>query len=232
MKDSISVIIAAQNEQESINDAVVTASKIVSKLVSDYEIIIVDDGSTDTTGKIIASIARKNKRVKVVHHTTNQGFGRAFRDGINYATKKYIIGFPGDNDLLEETFKNLLSAKKNGSIISTYMPIMSDREIIRKIISLLYTKLMNFIFDLHLKYYNGYFICPTRLVQSVNLKSDGFTLFAEIKIRLIKKGVQIYEIPFTYKPRTSGVSKALNFKSIFQTLLFLPKFMIEIYYSS
>lgn len=223
MKDSVSIIIPAYNEEHSIEKAVQIAARVVSRDVKNYEIIIVNDGSTDATGKIANRIREKNKHVKVIHHDFNQGFGSTFNDGIQAASKKYITGFPADNDLFEETFQDIVSARKNDYIVTTYMSDMSIRNRPRQIISITYTKIMNIIFGLKLRYYNGYFICPSKIMQTLNLKSGGFTLFAEIKIKLIKKyGLKYIEIPYVCGPRLWGTSKALTGKSILQTIMMIP----------
>lgn len=230
MKESVSVIIPAYNEQENIEGAVKTVQGVLTKELPDYEIIIIDDGSKDATGKIAEHIAQKNSRIKVFHHKINEGIGAAFKDGLRIATKYYVTGFPGDNDFSSPSFKDLVSARKKDAFVSSYMTTMADRELVRQIISNFYTKAMNILFGLKLKYYNGYFICPLRFVQSVQLKSTGFTFFSEVKIKVIKRNVKYIEIPFTYIPRLHGTSKALTWKSIFQTLYFLPVIIRDIYF--
>ena len=229
MKDSISVIIPAYNEEHSLKDAVIVAINVLSDICKEYEIIIVNDGSTDATGKIATLLAKKNRKIKVIHHKDNEGFGKTFNDGLAIASKKYVTGFPADNDIFTETFRNLLLARKSDRIVSSYMITMSRREIIRQIISYSFSTMMNLIFGLKLKYYNGYFICPLHMVKTLKLASSGFTIFAEIKIRLINKGVKIDEIPFEYKPRPHGVSKALALKNILQTLSFIPVLIADVY---
>lgn len=230
MKDSISVIVPAFNEENSLEEAVKVAADVVSDEVKDYEIIIVNDGSTDATGTIAERLAQKNTHVNVIHHPHNEGFGATFRDGLEVASKKYVTGFPADNDVYRETFQDIVMARKNNCIVITYMSDMSQRNIIRRIISLWFTILMNFIFGLKLKYYNGYFICPSEIIKSLNLKSQGFTLFAEIKIKLIKKGVKYIELPYKCAPRVWGVSKALTWKNFFQTLYAIIVLITEIYF--
>jgi glycosyltransferase involved in cell wall biosynthesis len=230
-KDSISVVIPAYNEENSLLDAVNIVTRVLSHLVKEYEIIIVNDGSTDNTGDIANRIALKNKSVTVVNHKSNEGFGITFRDGIRIASKRYITGFPADNDLERETFEDIVTARKNDSIVITYATDMSQREVIRQIISIGYTKIMNSIFGLNLRYYNGYFICPTKLIKTLTLKSEGFTLFAEIKIKLIKKGIKYIELPYDCALRLYGTSKALTGKSILQALRFVPAIIGDIYFS-
>lgn len=232
LHDTVTVIIPAYNEEENIAAAVKTAIDVVSKLFSDFKIFIVNDGSTDTTGKIADQLASKNNNITVVHHQRNEGIGAAFRDGIAMASHYYLTGFPGDNDFSKEAFGNLLMARKKNCFVSSYMTDTSDREAIRQIISIFFSKMMNLIFHLRLKYYNGYFICPLKFVQPIRIKSPGFTFFAEIKIKVIKKNVKYIEIPFTYIPRLRGVSKALTWKSVFQTLYFIPVIIRDVHFTS
>ena len=89
---------------------------------------------------------------------------------------------------------------------------------------------MNLLFRLRLRYYNSYFIANGKLLKSLPLKSEGFTLFAEAKIRLLKKGVSFTEVPFLYAPRKYGTSKALNKKSLFQAIKIIPVLIGDVYF--
>jgi len=229
--DGISVIIPAYNEAPSLLEAVGVVTDIVSKETNNYEIIIINDGSTDDTGKIADKLASKYKHIIAIHHKTNIGFGKTFRDGITIASKKYITGFPADNDLLKESFQDIITARKNNTLVITYSPDMSERELVRQFISAGYTKIMNIAFGLHLKYYNGYFISPSNAIKQLTLKSEGFTLFAEIKIKLIRKGIAFIEIPYECGLRKYGTSKAFTPKGIFQTIRFIPSIVRDIYFS-
>lgn len=220
MKDSISVIMPAYSEARTLKDAVKVAIAVLRDFTQDFEIIIVDDGSTDSTLHLAMAIAKKNSRVSFIHHQSNEGFGRTFRDGLAMASKEYVTGFPADNDLSTVTFRNLIAARRPDAIVSTYMTSMREREFIRQIFSHAFTNMMNLLFGLKLKYYTGYFIGPRKLIQPLTLTSNGFTLFPEIKIRLIKQGVPCIEIPFEYKPRLFGASKSLDLKNILQALSF------------
>lgn len=230
--DSISVIIPTYNEELNIKMAVKTITGIVSRIVNDYELLIVNDGSADATAKILRDLTQKDDRIKVISHPTNKGIGEAFRSGIRAASKTYITGFPADIDFSLETYKHLLLARKRNYFVSSFVTNMYDREVTRQITSIVFTAMMNFIFRLKLKYYNGYFICPSGILKNMPLKSTGFTIFAEIKIRAIYDHVPFTEIPFETRLRQRGVSKALSWMTIAKTLWFLPALIGDIYLNS
>lgn len=230
MTDSVSVIIPAFNEEIDIADSVKIVLKMTSGSIDDYEVIVVNDGSTDDTGKIIAKMAEKNKKIKIVTHKKNLGVGQAFISGIKYASKKYITGYPADHDMSAKTLSDMIAARKKADVVSSYMTNMFKREFSRRVISIFFIKFMNLIFRLNLKYYNGYFICPRDLLRSVNLKSTGFTIYAEIKVKLIKNGASILEIPFENRPRMHGVSKATNLHAVMQTINGVLMLIKDIYF--
>ncbi len=230
MKDSVSVIIPAFDEEIDIANSIKTVLKLTSDCIDDYEVIVVNDGSTDNTGKIIAKMAEKNKRIKIVTHKKNLGFGQTFRSGIKFATKKYITGFPADLDMTKKTLTDLVRARKKADIISSYMINLEKREFSRRIISIFFIRAMNLIFRLNLKYYNGYFISPRDLLRSLNLKSTGFTIYAEIKVKLIKRGASVLEIPFKNRPRIHGVSKATTWNAVTQTINGVLMLVKDIYF--
>ena len=229
MKDSITVVIPAFNEEENIEKSVEVVSKTVGSVVEDYEILIVNDGSKDNTGVIAQKLTQQDKRVRLITHKTNLGMGATLLDGFRNAGKTYITGYPADVDMSIKSFKELLLARGKAEMVSSYMTNFSDRTPARRVISILFIKVMNFIFRLNLRYYNGYFICRKTLLDNLKIKSKGFTISAEIKIRLIKNGVSFTDIPFKHVPRVFGVSKALTVKNILQTIYIILVLIKDIY---
>lgn len=88
----ISVFFPAYNEEANIKNTVTKAIRVLRSLKADYEVIIVDDGSKDKTGELADALARKNKKVKVIHHRPNRGYGGALKSGF-YAAKKEVVAF-------------------------------------------------------------------------------------------------------------------------------------------
>ena len=102
---SISVIMPAYNEEKSIYGAIKQNKETFSSLDFDYEIIIVDDRSTDRTASIGVELAEKHPEISCYHHEENLGPGGAFRTGISHATKEYVIFIPFDNPLTPEALE-------------------------------------------------------------------------------------------------------------------------------
>ena len=93
---SISVFFPCYNEQDNITRVAEQALTVLEKLKADFEVIIVNDGSSDSTGQIAEEIAGQKDRVKVVHHRTNLGYGAALQSGFKAATKKLVFYTDGD----------------------------------------------------------------------------------------------------------------------------------------
>src|SRR3990172_3444347 len=96
-------------------------------------------------------------------------------------------------------------------------------------LSRFYVILLNIIFGLHLRYFNGLFICRTELLRSVPLTSDGLAIYSEAKIRLLKRGASVCEIPFEHTGRKYGKSKAVTLKSFYDTIRTVFMLVIDIY---
>src|SRR5579862_7662762 len=94
--DGLSVFFPALNDSGTIASMVIGAVKAASELTPDYEVIVVDDGSTDATAEIADELARTYPRVRVVHHPTNRGYGGALQTGFRSATKELIFYTDGD----------------------------------------------------------------------------------------------------------------------------------------
>ena len=213
------IVIPAYNEELNLEGAVKGALWAVRSSAADYELIIVDDGSSDKTGQVAKKLSSKNPNIKVIRHRQNLGFGQTVRDGFKAATKDYTVGFPGDNDTSAKSLKELVEKAGSADVIISYNANPGSRTFLRRLFSKSFTLLMNLLFRLNLKYYNGSFICKSELLKKLPLKSQGMAVYAEAKVRLLKKGYSYLEIPFTHTGRKHGKSTAVSGNSIRQTLL-------------
>ncbi len=216
MDKSLTVVVPAFNEEQNILSAIENVKGALEGM--DWEIIVVNDGSSDQTGSLAEKKAKTDARVRVVHNEKNLGYGHAFQRGVGLATRSYIGIFPGDNDMSAKSLLDLVENIGDADMITAYMSDSKRRPWGRRCLSRLFVFLLSVLFGLPLKYYNGPFICRRGLLQSLAIKSEGLTALAECKIRLLKMGCTYKEIRFDHTGRQAGRSSALRWKSIKQTL--------------
>ena len=213
-KPSLTVVIPAYNEQENLKEAVDRVHRIVDGLVDDYEIIIVDDASKDGTFAIAQQESLQDKHIHFLRNDSNQGFGYSFMRGVGAAQKEYIAALSADNDVSWESLRELVGHIGEAHVLSAYMNNPGAREWPRRVISKIFVMLLNSLFGMRLKYFNGPFIVRREDLQALTIRSKGLTVVAECKIKLIKQGHSFLEIPFEHIPRQKGRSTALSFKSL------------------
>lgn len=217
----------AYNEAKNISRACASAISVCERLTVPYELIIVNDGSTDKTAQVVYSLARRYPSVRVIDCTYNRGFGYAFRRGLETSGMSHICVFPSDNEMSKESFTELVSARHSADFVSTYMANPFMRTIDRRIISHAFVTTANVLFHLNLRYYTGPFICKTDLAKGIRLTSDGFTMPAELRIRLIGAGCSYKEIPFIFSPRTHGKTSIFRIRTIYQTIKTLAVLLVD-----
>ncbi len=227
MKAGISVIMPAYNEAGNLQRAVASVLDVCRKLRVPYEIIVINDGSSDTTGAVAEKLAKQSAHIRVIQSPQNHGFGYAFRLGMAKASYDYTTIFPSDNEMRKESLEDLIKARNKADFISAYMANPLMRTIDRRIISHLFVTVCNLLFHLDLRYYTGPFICKTSLVKQAGLTSDGPTFLAELRIRLIGRGATVMEIPFLFEPRKSGVASVFRWKTIYHTAKILVDLVRE-----
>src|SRR3954469_4384449 len=92
----VSVFFPAYNDSGTIASMVIRAVQAASELTPDYEVIVVNDGSSDATAEIADELARRYPHVRVIHHATNRGYGGALQTGFRSASKEFVFYTDGD----------------------------------------------------------------------------------------------------------------------------------------
>jgi len=211
---SISVFFPCYNEQENVARTTDQALAVLEKLNADFEVIIVDDGSSDTTGKIADEIAAKNDRVKVVHHPTNLGYGAALKSGFKAATKELVFYTDGDGQFDITEMPPLLPLIKEYDIVSCYRIDRQDN-FIRKINAWCWTKLVCLLFRMSIKDIDCAFkLYKRELFDDINLLSSGALIDTEILARAIRTGRTITQKGVHHHPRVAGTQTGANIKVI------------------
>ncbi len=201
---SISVFFPCYNEQDNVSGTVEAAVGVLEQLGVDFEVIIVDDGSFDATGRIGDEIASRNGRVKVIHHETNLGYGAALQSGFKAATKELVFYTDGDGQFDIKEMPALLPLMKEYDIVSCYRLNRQDN-LIRKINGWCWTKLVCLLFGMKVRDIDCAFKLYRReIFDKIKLSSSGALIDTEILARAIRKGYRFTQRPVHHYPRTAG----------------------------
>lgn len=211
---SISVFFPCYNEQENVGRTVEKALDVLEKLNADFEVIIVDDGSSDQTGRIADEIAGRDGRVKVVHHGRNLGYGGALQSGFKTATKELVFYTDGDGQFDICEMPPLLKLMEQYDIVSCYRLNRRD-SIIRKVNGWCWTRLVCILFGLRIRDIDCAFkLYKREIFDEIELSSTGALIDAEILARAAGKGYRITQKGVHHYPRTAGKQSGANIRVI------------------
>ncbi|MDI6780757.1 MAG: glycosyltransferase family 2 protein [bacterium] len=221
MKKSISVFFPAYNEETNIERIVEATIPVLKELTDDYEIIIVDDASTDNTIDIAEEMAVRYSFVRVIHHETNKKLGGSLKTGFANAVKDIILYSDADLPFDVEELKRAVRVMEitGADIISAYRLNRVGEGIVRTIYSFSYNLIIKLLFGLNIKDVNFAFkLVNSKVFEKVTLKSKGSFIDAELLIRAQKHNFKIVQIGVDYFERIQGSSTLSSFRVIFSLI--------------
>ncbi len=215
--ESLTIAIPAYNEQENIEWVIKDTLKSLPKYFKDYEVVVVDDGSSDNTGKIVDRLIKKYPQLKVVHQP-NGGYSKAMLAGIKAASKDYVAYLPADGQFLVEDMRHCFEIMSNFDLILGYRGSRPDYPTKRIVMSYGYLLLLLFLFDIKYIDVGWVNIWNTKKVQKLKLDGvGGIFILTEIVVKFKKLGYKIGEAPSYYRARRSGTVKNAKFKVVRDT---------------
>ncbi len=228
LKRTMSVIVPALNEEANISSTYSEIMGFIKDEFEEYEILIFDDGSSDRTGEIADEIAAGNPCVRVIHNKENMGIGYNYFAGIGMARMNYSMLIPGDNEYLGSSIKRMFRYVGHADIITSYSINMESRPYTRRILSRLYTIMINAFFDLELNYYNGAVIHRNDIVRDVDVSTFSFAYQSLILTQLLKSGHTFIEVGVYLRQRHAGQSTALKIKNVMSVLSNVARHWVKI----
>lgn len=221
---SLSVFFPAYNEETNLEILVKKALRIIPKLASKYELIVVNDGSYDQSAAVLKQLQAKHPQIKVIEHNRNLGYGEALKTGI--AQGRYEWTFWTDSDLqfdLSELSYFVQSALDGNSIVIGYRKNRSEGWG-RKLNAQLFKLYIDLLFRLHVKDVDCAFkLIKSDLLKKLQLSSGSAFTSTEILYRLKKQGHSFKEIGVNHYPRIygnpTGAKITVILKACFEALL-------------
>jgi len=233
---TLSIIIPVYNEADFIGQDIETIYRIsFPDIISQIEIIIVDDASHDDSLKIVQSIAEKRKEITIIKHEFNRGKGSAVQTGLENARGDMFIVQDADLELSPDEIPRMIDI-----LVSKELEMVNGSRFIDDFLHAENTFLRNFANKLFSVFASvlsstkitdltcGYKLFTRNLLQHINLKEKGFGIESELLIKAIKfNKLKVMEVPVKYSPREISSGKKIRFSDGFRILWTIVKYSLR-----
>jgi glycosyltransferase involved in cell wall biosynthesis len=208
--DGLAFFFPALNEEDHVGAVVSDALAILPRFADDFDVTVVDDGSTDRTGVIADDLAAKDPRVRVIHHGTRRGYGGAVRSGLRAARKPWVFYTDGDRQFDLADLERLIRVSDGVDAVIGYREKRADPPR-RLFVAWVYNRAIRLLFgggwrdvDCAFKLFRRDVFTRVPLER---VRSNGAFFSPELLITLHRAGVRIRQVSVRHFPRTAGEAK-------------------------
>jgi len=215
---TISLMFPLYRDKKTVKKMILRSLNILRRTKKKFEIIIVDDGCPEKSGKIALKFSKKIKNIKVIFHKKNMGYGAAIKTGIKNCKNDYIFAIDGDGEYDVNDLPRLLKSVQKGDLVITYR-FKKKYSTSRIIISWAYNIILRFLF--RTKYRDistGSRLIKKSIMKKIKLTSNSPFVGAELAIKAKRAGFKVNEIGIHTYPRTFGTGSSVSLKNILLTI--------------
>lgn len=208
-RPSVSLVIPMFNEEENIEHSIACASEALEECSDDWEIILVDDASTDLSAEIVDRLVAADRRIRLLRHRVNQKLGGTLRTGYAAATKSLVVYMDADLPFDPHVIGRAIQALRvtRADMIAGYRLDRTGEGFRRTVYSYLYNTLIGMLFGWPHRDINFSFKLMRReVLQAVELRAEGSLIDAELVVKAKNLGFVIQQLGLDYFPRTRGSS--------------------------
>ncbi|NOZ64579.1 MAG: glycosyltransferase family 2 protein [Caldiserica bacterium] len=218
---TLSLIIPAYNEEENIEEVVKKVFLFLPEISYSFEVIVVNDGSSDRTGEILARLEKKFKKLRVITHASNYGYGAALLSGFAAASQEWIFFMDGDGQFDIRDLILFLPYIGKYQVIAGYRKKRMDKWY-RIVYARIFFLFCYLLFGIQIKDINCAFkLIRGELLKQLKLESKGATINAEMLAKMKIMGVTIKEVGVEHFPRKRGRETGGNLAVVVKALLSL-----------
>jgi glycosyltransferase involved in cell wall biosynthesis len=233
----LSLLAWAYNEEQLVEGFLERAVSLLEETVDDYEVVFVDDGSTDETGALADAFARTHPMVRVIHHPQNLNVGMACRTAVAHARKDYLLWQTVDWSYDLTNLRLFLELLDYYDVVQgvrpvpirllSYIPVVrsiyrvrSRSDNIRKaLVSLINYYVLRILFGVRFHDFQNVTIYPRRLVQSFAMRGRTSFVNPEFLIRSYAAGAGFIEVPISFIKRSAGKAKGTKLRTILRAVI-------------
>lgn len=223
--NELSVFFPAYNEEKNIEKTVLNARGVLLKIAKKWEIIVVNDGSRDRTLEIVKKLIKSDKRIRVISHNPNKGYGEALKTGFYNSRYQWIFLTDSDGQFDFAEITKLIAKSNEADLVVGYRIDRKD-PLIRKINGWGWTFLANLLLGIGVRDVD----CAFKLIKKEVIdtipyleSTRGGMISPELLAKAKKSGFKIVEIGVKHYPRTAGEQTGASLKVIFKSFMDLLK---------
>lgn len=218
-KYSLSIFFPCYNDAGTIGSLVASAEAVAQELTDDYEIIVVDDASYDSSRQLLLELKKKYPKLVLVFHDTNKGYGAALRSGFARSSKDLIFYTDGDGQYDVHDLRKLFPLMQEGVDVVNGYKISRNDPVHRVIIGIVYLRIMRILFNFHCRDVDCDFrLLRRRVFDRIKLKHNSGVICLELVKKLELAGYRFAEFPVHHYHRIYGKSQFFNFKRLFKVV--------------
>lgn len=228
-RPGISAFFPAYNDGGTIASLVIITLTTLAELTDDYEVLVVENGSSDYTVEVLQALEAKYDRLRVLYHRQSLGYGGALRVGFANARKELVFYTDGDAQYDPRELRVLLSALRDDVDIVNGWKIDRGDPLHRKIIGRMYHHVVKLLFGFKLRDVDCDFrLIRRRVFDLIDLESDSGTICLELVKKLQDAGFRFAEVPVNHFHRAYGQSQFFNFPRIWRTVVQLGQLWLKL----
>jgi len=214
----VSLFFPVYNDEATVERVAQKAVAVLEKSTDEYEVIIIDDGSPDRAGDVADELARRNDRIRVIHHEHNLGYGQALRSGFKAARYEWIGFTDGDDEYEVDDLRKLLRLRESYDLIITFR-YAKRYSSFRIFVSYVYNKVLRFLFQTRFRDIScGLRLIRKEIVDDLELQSTSPFIGAEVAIKTMLKGYRVGEVGIQTFPRGFGHGSSTSVRNIIVTI--------------
>jgi glycosyltransferase involved in cell wall biosynthesis len=217
--DSLSVFFPVYNDEATVAQVTEKALRVCGEIAETYEVIIVDDGSPDASGRIADNLADQNDAVRVIHHHHNRGYGAAVRSGLDGCRYEWVCFTDGDDEYDLRDLKKLWRLRHHYDLIITFRYVRRYSGF-RILLSRIYNVVLRHLFFTRYRDVStGLRLVRKALVDELTLEATSPFIGAEIAIKSMLKGYRVGELGIQTFPREFGRGSSTSPQNIYRTIV-------------
>jgi hypothetical protein len=214
LSDPLSLCLPCYNEAEVIEEVLFGACAVLPEFLDEFEIVVVDDGSTDGTAAVVERIARRNHCVRLVRHERNRGYGAAVATALRAAQGEWICFTDGDGQFNLLDLPQLLVHAQNADVAVGYRHRRADN-VVRRLNAYGWNWLIRCLVGLRVRDLDCAFkLFPRWVVDRLELTAHGACISAQILAQCVGGGLAVSEVPVNHFPRSAGKATGANLRVI------------------